>query len=298
MGKILVFGGSGFIGSHLIDRLVNEGEKVVVFDINKPRQDVEFKKISILDKSLEKNVIEEDFGRIVNLVAIRKVFPENYHDALKTNVIGCARIFEIAKNLQIPIIHFSSTALYGEFLKVPADETHPLNPISLYGFSKLLGEEVGRKIMENSNSSCVIFRPTIVYGPGGDDVITSFIKNALNNKPLTIFDGGIYRRDFLFVKDLVDAITMAIKRNISGIFNVGSGSEVTILEIAKMIQKFIPSAEIIDAKSNKKEINQGALDISKIKRELNFQPRYSLEMGIKETIDYYSGSSQQLSRSS
>ena len=285
--KILVLGGSGFIGNHLIQKLIIDRNEVVVFDVKRPKQNVEFKRINILDRSLEKNIIENKFDRIVNLAAIKGNSDKSYSEMLKVNSMGAGKIFQLAKDLQIPLVHISSTAVYGEFVKIPADENHPLNPISTYGSSKLLGEDIGKKMMKGSKLSFVIFRPTIIYGPEGDDVITSFIKKGLNKEPITLVDGGKYKRDFLYVKDLVDAINSSINKKISGIFNIGSGKETTILKITKIIQKFIPSLKTIDIKSNKKEVNQGALDISKIKKELNFKPKYSLDMGIQETIQYY-----------
>jgi len=285
--RILIVGGSGFIGTHLIDTLLADKNEVVIFDIVEPKRDVEFKGISILDPLLEKSVRHDDFDSIVNLAVIKKISNENYMEHLKVNAIGCARICRLSSDLQIPLVHISSTAVYGKFLKNPARENHPLKPITIYGFSKLLGEKIGTEIMKNFVFPFTIFRPVIVYGNGGDDVITSFIKNALNKKPMTLINGGRYKRDFLFVKDLVQAISLAIHKKSSGIFNIGTGNETTILKMAKIVQKFIPDAEIINVKSNRKEVNQGAVDISKIKEKFNFQPIYSYEEGILETIKAY-----------
>jgi UDP-glucose 4-epimerase len=292
--KVLILGGSGFIGTHLAEFFLEKRYDVLVVDLKKPRLDVAFKKMSILDESIERIVQDGNFDAIINLVALKRVSEENYYDALQYNSIGAAKIFQIAKEFKIPILHVSSTAVYGEFSKVPADEGHPLNPISHYGFSKFLGEKIGLEIMKDAESRFVIFRPTIVYGPNGDDVVTTFIVNSLSGKPLTIFNKGECKRDFLYVKDLVRAINLAIENKACGIFNIGTGTETTIAEVASIVKKLSPDAKIIDVKNDKKEVNQGALDISKAKRELSYEPKYYLEMGIKETIQYYSNSMQRV----
>ena len=282
--KIAVFGGSGFIGKHLVEGLLNEKNEVTVFDVRKPNLSVDYKILSVLDDNLKEIVKEGNFEAIVNLAAVKG---ELNSDDFQINSLGAANVFQAAKDLQLPLTHISSTAVYGEFLKIPADENHILKPVSLYGLSKLLGEEIGRKIMEDTNAY-TIFRPTIVYGPEGNDVITNFVRNGLFKKPIVVNNDGVSRRDFLYVKDLVDVIILGLKKKISGIFNVGTGGEYTIMEAVRVIEKFIPDLNVINRKSENPEVNQGAVDISKLRRMINFVPRYSLEQGVEETIRYYS----------
>jgi len=281
--RVLVIGGAGFIGNHLVKELSKN--QVTVFDMKKPKEDVEYEKISILEDSLEKRIEAGEFDCMVNLAAV-KTNQKNL-DEFMINSFGAAKIFNIARNLEIPLVHLSSTAVYGKFVIVPANEEHPLNPISLYGYSKLLGEDIGRKLINGSNVPCTIFRPTIVYGPGGSDVITTFIRKSLKKEPVTLINNGKYKRDFLFVKDLVDVIGLAIRKKISGIFNVGTGKEYTIKKTALLIKKFIPNMKIKNVRGTDRDVDQGAVDIRKVKEEFKFEPKYTLERGIKETVDWY-----------
>jgi len=282
-------GGSGFIGSHLVKHLSDGNKDVTVFDVQKPNQNVEFQSGSILDASLGDKIKDIDADKIVNLAAIKKVSSQNYYEAFNINSLATVKLFEICRDLEMPLVHLSSTAIYGTFVYEPADENHPINPVSLYGLSKFLAEKIGREIIGDTNVPLTILRPTISYGPMGDDVVTLFVKKALSNETITLVDNGIYRRDFLFVSDLIHAINLAIDEEVPGIFNVGTGNGVTIFEMSKVIQKIIPNSKIVNVVGNGKEVHQGAIDITKIRNELNFEPRYSLEQGINETIKFYSG---------
>jgi UDP-glucose 4-epimerase len=288
--KVLLIGGSGFIGSHLTDALMANGKEVVVYDLQEPKQQVSYKKISTLDKDLAEKIEGEKIDQVVNLAVFRAKNNEDIQKEIEVNVIGVSRVFEAAKKFQLPIIHFSSSAIYGEFVRTPADEGHPLNPITSYGFSKLVGEEIGKKIIGTENSLLTVFRPSIVYGYEGSDVVTTFIKNAILKKPINLIDNGKHKRDFIYVKDLAEAVLAAMNKKANGVFNIGSGKEIKISDIAGIIKKIIPDLEIIEVKSSKKEVDQGALDISKAKKEFGYEPKYSLEDGIKETIALYSSS--------
>ena len=114
----------------------------------------------------------------------------------------------------------------------------------------------------------------------------TFIRKSLKGESITLIDNGKYKRDFLFVKDLVDVISLAINKKVSGTFNVGTGKEYSIKDVAMMVKKFIPKMTIKNVKGVD-EVNQGAIDIRKLKEEFKFEPRYSLESGIKETIEWY-----------
>jgi len=285
--NILILGGSGFVGGHLVDLLLENENKLVIFDLKNTNKKVSFKKVNILNTNLTEEISRENPDWIINLVAVR-ASSGNYQEEFRINSIGCSRVFEAAKNLKIPLLHFSSTAVYGEFTKTISDENHPFNPIDSYGLSKLIGEQIGAKIIADANTPCVIFRPTIIYGPNGTDVVTLFVRKAIRGKPLTVFDNGKYKRDFLYVKDLVNAVNLVLNAKKSGIFNIGTGKETTILEVANTVKAFIPDTKILNVESAKKEVDQGAVDITKAKKELKFEPEFTLERGVKETIDFYS----------
>jgi UDP-glucose 4-epimerase len=304
--KILVTGGAGFIGSHLVDALIERGHRVVVIDnlsngrkenINKKAK---FYKIDILSPKISQ-IFEKEKPEICFHLAAKINVRESIENPIlhaKTNILGSLNVIQSfikhqTSNIKHPkFIFASSVGVYGEPKTLPLKETHPLNPISPYSISKLTIEKY-LKFYQTQGLDFVSLRFSNVYGPrqrsdGEGGVVANFIDRILKEKKPIIFGDGNQTRDFLFVGDAVDALILALKAKSSSIYNVGTNKEISINSLLKLISKILnkkikpvykplPQGEIIHSRVN----------YSKIKKELNWQPKYDLKKGIKETINFF-----------
>jgi UDP-glucose 4-epimerase len=227
------------------------------------------------------------------LISVEESFekPGLYFDV---NLEGTLRIVEKMTELGVKKIIFSSTAaVYGNPVQLPITEEHPLNPMSPYASSKLCSEFAIRNLFENSGIQYVILRFFNVYGPGQDPanpysgVITRFAYNLLTDKPLVIYGDGRQTRDFVYIKDVVESVRLSLEKRVSGIFNVGTGKETCVIELAKTLSRIIgKSPNIVYSRPRRGDVRRSVADISKATRILGYQPKYSLENGLKEYIDY------------
>jgi len=297
--KYLVTGGAGFIGSHIAKELIEKKEDVVVFDN--------------LSVGVEKNVptgcklIAGDIRDRVKLseamkdvdvvfhnaafVSIRGSF-ERLREELDTNCIGTLNVLEAASDQGVKKVVFaSSMAVYGEPKRLPVDESHPLNPVSPYGLSKLRGELYCKIFDENHGLKSVILRYFNTYGIGQTPspyvgVITTFINQALRKKPLTVLGNGNQTRDFIWVEDVARANVLAASSNVSGAFNIGKGVEISINQLANMIIKHLGGNKVhLDKPAG--EVNRIFADISKAKKLLNYRPKGELEKILPFLVDWW-----------
>ena len=300
--KILVTGGAGFIGSHMVDSLINLGHQVIVVDnlYSGKRENVNskanFYHIDITHLAELERIFEEERPQIVfHLAAHASVsssikkpsFDANINILGTINVLECCIKYGVKK-----IIYSGSCAVYGNPNEIPIKETHPLQPISPYGLSKLVIEKYIQLYHLMYNLDYTIFRYANVYGPRQDSsneggVIAIFINKILNNEPILVFGDGNQIRDWIYVKDIVDANIGAIQNNHNDIFNVGQGIGKTLNELILELKK-INSKEfrVVYEKERKGEIKKSVLDSSKLFNG-GFSLAYNLEKGIKETWDYF-----------
>jgi UDP-glucose 4-epimerase len=306
--KILVTGGAGFIGSHLVDALIERGHKVVVIDnlstgkkenINKKAK---FYKIDICSPKIgeifkkEKPEIVFHFAAQIN---VRKSVENPLFDA-KVNILGSLNVIQNflklrTSNFQLPKIIFASTggAIYGETKKIPTPENHPANPISPYGIAKLTVENYLRFYKENFGLKFISLRFSNVYGPRQDPkgeagVVAIFIDKLLKKERPTIFGDGNQTRDFIFVEDAVSACLKAMEyKGEKEIFNIGTGIETSINELYEIISKLLRTKiKPKYAPEKPGDLKRSCLDISLAKRELKWRPKYNLEKGLRETIKF------------
>ncbi|MGC9031586.1 MAG: NAD-dependent epimerase/dehydratase family protein [Minisyncoccia bacterium] len=307
--KILITGGAGFIGSHLQDALIKRGYKIIIIDnlstgkkenINKKAK---FYKIDILNPKISEIFKKEKPTIVFHLAAqmnVRKSVGDLIFDA-KVNIFGSLNILENCKNFGVKKIIFASSggAIYGETKKIPTPENYSENPISPYGISKLTVEKYLKFYKENFGLNFISLRFSNVYGPRQNlkseaGVVTIFIDKLLHNKIPTIFGDGFQTRDFVYVKDVVEAALKAlayrapISANLEPVFNVGTGIETSINELYNLISQKLkknikPNYEL--AKPG--DLKRSCLDFSKIKKELRWQPKYDLEKGLTETIKWF-----------
>lgn len=298
--RILVTGGAGFIGSHLVDLLIKGGHKVFVLDdlstgdINNLNPNIIFKKASIND-DLEDFFKHWKFDYVFHLAAqanLRKSIEFPKEDA-KINIHGSMNIIENSIKFGVKKIIFSSTAaIYSPDVEIPCRENDKLNPQSPYGLAKLTIEkflEIQRRI---KGLNYAILRYANVYGPrqnskGEAGVVSVFFDKILSGEPITIFGDGAQTRDFIYVKDIAMANIFAMERDLQGIYNVSSSTELSILELANKLKNINGNhAPLKFSNPINGELNRSCLDNSLLLMK-GWMPKYSLEEGLKETAEYF-----------
>jgi len=212
---------------------------------------------------------------------------------LDVNVNGTATILEESVKAEVDkFIYASSAAVYGESTKIPISEDVPLSPKNIYGASKACGELLINAYAESYGLRTVILRYFNVYGPAlsmgeTSGVILKFIYAALKNKPVTIFGDGRQTRDFIYVDDVAQINVLSIEKNICGCYNIGTGIATRILDLAKKIIRLTKSnSQIVHLKERVGDIRFSVADITKIKNDLGWEPRYNLDKGLISTINY------------
>ncbi|AMM54438.1 SDR family oxidoreductase [Pyrococcus kukulkanii] len=296
---IIVTGGAGFIGSHIAETLAEDNDVVVIDNLysgkieNVP-ENVKFINADVRDFEAIADIIRE--ADYVFHEAAQISVDESVRDPVFTeevNVIGTLNVLMALAEGNGKLIFASSAAVYGDNPNLPLKESETLSPISPYGVTKLAGEHYCRVFYEIYGVPTVVLRYFNVYGPRQSSayagVISIFMRNAIKNEPLTIFGDGKQTRDFIYVKDVVEAnLLVAQKKKAEGeIFNVATGKETTVLELAlKIIDLSGSSSSIVFAPPRPGDIRRSVADISKLKK-LGFSPKYTLEEGLKETFEWF-----------
>lgn len=293
--KILVTGGMGFIGKHLVTYLSKKGYIVTILDnfSNSDKSSVS----SFSDKGIK--IIEGDITKIQDILDATKDQDIVIHLAAKisveksirnpsetfhTNVDGTKNVLVACEKNHIKkLIVASSAAVYGESLPdTKLTENSKIDPISPYGESKYQMEQEIKKIILKYDVNCIILRFFNIYGIGQTSeyagVISKFIDRIDLNKPLKIFGDGMQKRDFVAVQDVIGAIDNSIEYGKNGIYNIASGKTSTIKEIAEMMISLSGKNLKIEFLSSKKgDIKYSQADISLAKNELNYFPKFNLK---------------------
>jgi UDP-glucose 4-epimerase len=292
--KILITGGAGFIGSNLVDKLIDEGYKVFIIDnlLSGKKENINkkaiFYKIDIchLNKILP---LFKGIDYVFHLAANPRVIfsVENPIESHKVNVDGTLNVLYASyKNKVKRLIFASSSAVYGDIKKLPLKENMTPNPVSPYGLHKLIGEYYCKLFSNLYNLETVCLRYFNVYGPRMDPngpyalVIGKFLKLRKENKPLTIYGDGKQTRDFIYVDDVIKANILAMKSKKVGrgeVINICSGKNYSINYIAKLI-----GGRKIYLPARKGEMKHTLGDNSLAKKLLGWKPEISLEEGIKK----------------
>jgi len=299
MAHSLITGGAGFIGSHLVESLLESGHRVTVIDDfstgqreNLPNKNT----LSIIEAdllALAPDQLAGPFDAVVHLAALPSVNDSwgQLARAHELNLTATVRVIELAQQLGIPrIVYASSAAVYGNLDAVPISENHPARPLSPYGLQKFASEEYGR-LVARENLSFIALRLFNVFGPRQvatspySGVITKFAHALRDDQPITIFGDGTQTRDFVYVKDIAAGIARALEATGLAPFtvcNLGRGSVVSISELVETMRTFFPSwsGTIEHAPAPPGDIVQSQADISAAQRLLAYQPRHSLSSGL------------------
>lgn len=313
--KILVTGGTGLIGRPLVEMLVEAGAKVVVVSLDDPSRAAKGVKFIRADLRELSNCIEacKDQEIVFHLAGIKgspamtAKQPASFFVptiTFNTNMMEAARRQKVSKFLYTSTIGVYAPAEV--FYEDDVWKTFPSENDRFAGWAKRMGELQAESYrIEYGWSKISIVRPANVYGPYDNFdpdtamVIPSLIKRALDGKnPLVVWGDGSPIRDFIYSKDVARGMIMALEKGVNVPVNLGSGTGVTIKEIAEVIAKNIPGGpiEIVWDKDKPKGDAKRLMDMTRAKKLLGFKPRYSLEQGIKETIKWYKNNKDDLKK--
>ena len=312
--KALVTGCAGFIGSHLVDKLLEKGYEVIGIDCFTDYYQREIKEANI-NLSLKKNalpkkyhkkakfeLIEEDILEMNEYPEVDYVFHEaaqagvraswgkSFEIYTRNNIEVTQKLLEFYKDLNIKkFVYASSSSVYGD-AELPMREDSLLKPVSPYGVTKLAGENLCYLYWKNYNVPTVSLRYFTVYGPRQrpDMAIHKFVKAIFKGEEITIFGDGTQTRDFTYVDDAVEANIFAAESDIVGeIFNIGGGSRISVNALIEEIEKLVgKEAKIKYIEKQKGDVRDTLADVSKAKEKLRWKPKANIEEGLKRYINW------------
>ena len=318
MEKVLITGGAGFVGSHVAQEVARRGYHPVLADIF-----VQYFNFNDPNYELYQKYLRERFRRFETNATIERVDTRNQHDlarvlekhqpsyvvhlaalplanesntfseeAFSGIVQGTVNFLEILRTAGYlkRFVYTSSSMVYGHFKTIPAGEDHPKDPISIYGGTKYAGEILTQTYGHKFGIDYAIVRPSAVYGPTDVNrrVSQIFVENALKGKPLVLKGGAGNRLDFTYITDIADGICRAMLEpgGCNQAFNITNGDSKSLLEYVEAIQKHLPKVEIIEEPHDESIPVRGTLDISKARELIGYEPKYSLEKGVGEYVNF------------
>jgi len=306
--KILVTGGAGFVGSNLVDSLIEKNHEVVVVDnLSTGKKEnlngkAKFYEVGIRDPKISEIFEEERPEAVFHLAAqisVRESVKDPKKDA-KINVLGSLNVIQsfiehFESDISRAKFIFTSTggAIYGDTEEIPTPEDYLAFPVSPYGIHKLTVEKLLNYYNKEKGLPFTTLRLGNVYGPRQDPlgeagVVAIFTNQFLEGKQPVIYGDGEQTRDFVYVEDVVKAHLLALKECKNEIFNVGTSYETSINEIFHALKKITDSdMEGKHGKAKPGEQRRSCLSSSKIKKELGWSPKYDLYQGLKKTVEWF-----------
>ena len=303
MKNVLITGGAGFIGSNLAEYLLEKGHNITIIDdlstgsrknLSKIINDINFIEADIRDNAIIEDICKNIDG-IVHLAAVSSValsvekplYCNEVNIDATLNLLNTARDYDICK-----FVFASSSAVYGnppgDILVSEKNKTFPLTP---YAVSKLTGEMYCQVFTELYSLCAISLRLFNVYGARQNPrseysaVIPKFIDSIANNTSPTIYGDGYQTRDFIYIKDVISAIELALKMDRTGVYNIASGSSYSINELISILTTlFGKNVKPVYAPARYGEVKYSQADISLAKSQLRFNPLYSLEEGLRDTF--------------
>lgn len=308
--KILVTGGAGFIGSHLVLKLLEKGHEIVTIDNLNEYYDPElklarlkqfadkitFEKLDITDfDALDSLFKKHKFDKIAHLAAQAGVRYSISHPHVynKTNYLGTAYIFDLAVKHRIKDVVFASTSsVYGESPDMPFTEKESADrPISIYAATKRSCEVLAHSYYNLHGLNVTCLRFFTVYGPFGrpDMALFKFTENILAGKPIDVYNNGNMQRDFTYVADIVDGFVAALEKPLGyEIINLGHGHPVHLMKFIEIIEKELGKKAIINFMPMQPgDVPATYADTSKAQKLLDFKPKISVEEGVPKFVEWY-----------
>lgn len=302
--KILVTGGAGFIGSHIVDACLAAGHDVVVIDdLSSGRRqwvspEARLVELDIRDPRLDR-VFQEERPEVVFHEAARANVRESMDQPLlyaDVNVLGSLHVLECSRRHEVRKIVYASTggAVYGEPRQLPVFEDHPINPVDPYGASKHHVEHYLHLYRRNFGLQYTVLRYPNVYGPRQDPygeagVVAIFAQQMLTGGQPTINGSGDQQRDFVHVSDVVSANLLALEKGDGAIYNVGSGAGTSVNQIFEHLSRLTGSGNgnRLHGPSKPGEVFQIYLDATRARRDLEWSPKVELAEGLRSTVEHF-----------
>lgn len=301
--KVLITGGYGFIGSHVADRFHKEGHDVYIIDnlSTGKKSNIDFKHkgyiLSVEDAKCEEVFRANKIDVVIHMAAQVSVITSiaNPMQDSESNVLGLVHMLSLSKKYNIAkFIYASSAAVYGVKTELPIAENASCSPISPYGISKWVGESYCSKWKELYGLQTQGFRFSNVYGPrqdalGEGGVVSIFMNRVLTGQPLHIHGDGSQTRDFIYVEDVADAIYRSSYAQLTGVYNLSTGIETSVNTLVESMYhvRDLKQEQVVYVDKRPGDIERSVLDNTKIKRDLDWTPMYTVEEGIQRTYTYF-----------
>ena len=318
MKCVFVNGGAGFIGHHICMELKKNNCEVIAIDrMQQLKYHVEKKyynffineRINLLEQNNIKIISMDTANSKKYLELIKKYDPKLiYHmsaiasakicqkdpsQAFSENLVKVEKLLGYIRvtNPEIRFVFASSSVAYGEFKEDSVTEETPLKPINFYGLTKKNSEEIIKLYNRSFGIPYTIIRPSALYGSRciNRRVSQVIIENALENKPITLFGGGIERLDFTFVDDTIQGFVKAgtSKNGLNQIFNITYGQSRAVIELVEILKEYFPNVKIKSEKRDKSMPKRGTLIVDKAKKLIGYEPIYPIEIGYPKYIEWY-----------
>ena len=305
MHSALVTGGAGFIGSHMVGKLLSLGYKVIGLDCF-----TDYYSRDIKEKNVESALTNENYTFIEADILDMKTFPEVdyvFHLAAqagvraswgkmfdmytRNNIQVTQRLLEFYKDSSIKkLVYASSSSVYGD-AKLPMRESSLLKPVSPYGVTKLAGEHLSYLYWRNYAIPAIALRYFTVYGPRQrpDMAIYNFVKAIFNGERLSVFGDGSQTRDFTYIDDVIEGTLLAADSNIVGeVINIGGGSRISINNVLKLIENITKKeAKVRYLERQRGDVRDTWADVSKAEAMLHWRPRVDISNGLKRFVEWY-----------
>ena len=310
--KYLVTGGAGFIGSHIVSRLVQEGAQVRVVDnlstgqaqrLDAVRSAIEFVEGDLADEAIAKRAVE-GVTFVIHQAAVPSV-QRSLIDPVATNrsnVVGTLNLLESARKANVRrFVYAASSSAYGDTEVLPKHEDMPANPLSPYALQKFVGEKYCKLYYDLYALETVSLRYFNVFGPGQDPyseysaVIPKFITGLLANRPITIYGDGEQSRDFTYIDNVVEANLLALRApDAAGkMCNIGCGERISLNRLVRLIEQELGvTAQVSHLASKLGDVRHSLADVERARTILGYEPRIAIGEGLRRTVASYSSMSR------
>jgi UDP-glucuronate decarboxylase len=303
--RVLVTGGAGFLGSHLCDRLIENGDEVICLDnfFTGSKRNIGHLLLHPRFEVVRHDVVQPillEVDQIYNLACPASPVHYQYNavKTVKTNVMGTINMLGLAKRVRARVLQASTSEVYGDPIEHPQRETYwghvnPIGPRSCYDEGKRVAETLMMSYHRQNGVDIRIIRIFNTYGPrmsiNDGRVVSNFVVQALRDEPITIYGDGSQTRSFCFVSDLIDGMWRLMNQESdTGPINVGNPGEFTILELAERVIALTGSkSEIVRCPLPQDDPVQRRPDITLARERLGWQPTVQLEEGLRSTIEYF-----------